>query len=71
MVLRTGQLVLVNTALMTRLAQPIIPPPSAEQVKAAKPTLGLSSGTLHIKPAPYDSTPPAPQGPGLHGRQQQ
>ncbi len=68
MVLRTGQLVLVNTALMTRLAQPIIPPPSAAEVQATKPSLGLSSGTLHIRPAPYKSAP-ASTGPGLHGTQ--
>ncbi len=71
MVLRTGQLVLVNNKLMTRLAKPIQPKltvaQKAAQVEAQKPTLGLSSGSLHITPAPWPSPKPAPKGPGLHG----
>ncbi len=72
MVLRTGQLVLVNSPLMTRLAMPIIAPPqpkSKAQVEAEKPKLGLSSGTLQIQPAPYKSSPAVPRGKGLYGVQ--
>ncbi len=71
MVLRTGQLVLVNNKLMTRLSKPITPKPTAAQkaaqVEAKKPTLGLTSGTLHVTPAPWPSPKPAPKGPGLYG----
>ncbi len=66
MVLRTGQLVLVNSDLMTRFAQPIV---SKKQVEAAKPNLGLSTGTLQIKPAPYTNTSASPRPKGLYGVQ--
>ncbi len=67
MVLRTGQLVLVNNALVNRLSQPVISP--IMQAQSMKPTLGLSSGTLHIKPAPWKSSAQVPKGPGLYGVQ--
>ncbi len=75
MVLRTGQLVLVNSALMTRLSKTLTPrpvptPPKTEaQIIAEKPRLNLSTGTMHIQPAPYTAPPPAPKGAGLYGVQ--
>ena len=59
LVMRTGQLVLVNTPIVTRMAEAYAPPPvkATASTAAAKPALtslytpasSISSGTLVIK----------------------
>ncbi len=66
LVLRTGQLVLVNTPLIARLSQPHMPPSPAPVPTG--PTLGLSSGVMVMKPAPWPKEPQE-RGPGLWGTQ--
>ena len=57
MVLRTGQLVLVNNSLVAKLTDPLpatapLPAAPAKSV-ASTPKADLSSGTLSIRPAPW------------------
>ncbi len=65
LVLRTGQLVLVNTPLIARLSLPNTPPsPPAP----TGPTLGLSTGVIEIKQAPWEGKDASKtRGPGLWG----
>lgn len=73
MVLRTGQLVLVNNALVASLSQPILPPPPPSTpvmptapMKPPLPTADISSGKMTIKPAPWPAQrTTTKKGPGL------
>ena len=71
MVLRTGQLVLVNNGLVAELSEPLLPPlppgtpPGPGPSKPALPKADLSSGSMNIRPAPWPGTAPKTKGPGL------
>lgn len=73
MVVRTGQLVLVNNSLVASLSQPVLPPlppgtpPGPGPAKAVQvlPTADISSGSMTIKPAPWPTQRKTKRGPGL------
>lgn len=81
MVLRTAQLVLVNTALVDRLTTPTPAPVQVAQntgngaetsgsgnTFATRPSTLLTTGTLNIQQAPTPKKRPAKTGPGLWGQ---
>lgn len=71
MVLRTGQLVLVNNSLVAKLSEPVLPPlpPGVASGPGTPvqvlPTSGLSSGAMNMKPAPWPTKRVTKKGPGL------
>lgn len=79
MVLRTAQLVLVNTALVERLTTPTPPPvqvalnsgsgnAGSGNTFATRPSTLLTTGTLSIQQAPKPKQRPVKTGPGLWGQ---
>lgn len=67
MVLRTAQLILVNSELVDRLTTPT-PTPTQIAMAAAPPPPLITTGTMALKQGPVTRSRPAKTGPGLWGQ---